>query len=227
MNLLIIDTETTGLHPSDGCKAIEVGAILYSVPYRAPLQSLSFLLPTETNPAQHINNIDPRLTQDDQPWQCALKMFWTMATKAEFFVAHNSQFDKQWFGVAELEATDKPWLCTMTDFDLGGELKTRNLRDLALAHGIAVTPDVHRALPDCQLLASILSRREDLEEQITNALKPRELYRAVVTYKDREQAKSRGFHWNPEKKQWQRRLTTGEALELLDDGLRVARVESA
>ncbi len=226
MNILIIDTETTGLKPDDGCKAIEVGAILYSVPFRAPLQSISFLLPTESNPAEHVNNIDPLLTQQSQPWQLSMATFWKMAETADYFIAHNAQFDKQWFGVAELDSTEKPWLCTMTDFNFGDELRARNLRDLALAHGIAVTPDVHRALPDCQLLSSILSRRDDLEELIENAAKPRDLYKALVSYQSREEAKSRGFRWDSDSKQWQRRLTSSEALAIELDGLRVARVES-
>ena len=216
--LLIIDTETTGLKRSDGSVAIEVGAILYSIPYRAPLQSVSFLIPTDKNPAMHVNGIDPGLTTCEQPWLSGLAFFQEMASVADVAVAHNASFDRKWFGVGQLPSIHLDWLCTFEDFDWGN-LPGRSLRDLALAHGIAVTPDVHRALPDCQLLASILSKREDLEELIDKARMPRSTYRALVSFNNKDEAKSRGFRWNASRKQWLKRLTETEAQTIREQGV--------
>jgi DNA polymerase III subunit epsilon len=223
MKLLIIDTETTGLKVSDGHEAIEVGAILYSVPFRAPLQSVSFLLPTETNDAAHINGIDPALTNLDQPWRTALALFREMAAVADFALAHNAEFDSKWFGVGHLAPLHLQWICSLADLNWG-ELPGRSLRDLALAHGIAVMPEVHRALPDCQLLAAVLSKRDDLEELIDLALLPKATYRAVVSFADRDQAKSRGFRWNPDTKHWLKRLTDEEVHRLREEGLQLQPV---
>lgn len=220
MKLLIIDTETTGLKPSDGCIAIEVGAILYSVPFRTPLQSISFLIPTGTNAASHINGIDPLITQIEQPWESALSTFYKMAESADYALAHNADFDRQWFGMDRLPALDLKWICSLADFDWG-DLPGRSLRDLALAHGIAVMPEVHRALPDCQLLSNILGKRDDLEELIKTALLPRLTYRAIVSFKDKDQAKSRGFRWNPDKKHWLKNLTSEEADLISREGLKL------
>ena len=59
--LLIIDTETTGLDPElDHC--LEVGVILFSVASRTVLAQQSFLLPVESNAAEHINRIPADVT---------------------------------------------------------------------------------------------------------------------------------------------------------------------
>ena len=223
MKLLILDTETTGLKPEEGCFAIEVGAILYSVPYRAPVQSLSFLLPTEENPAAHINGIEPGLTNLEQPWRTSLALFREMAATADVAVAHNAEFDRKWFGVGLLPELHLRWLCTIEDF-AWGDLPGRSLRDLALAHGIAVMPEVHRALPDCQLLSAVLSKRDDLEELVELAMRPKATYRAVVSFVDRDQAKSRGFRWNADLKHWLKRLTDDEAEAIRGEGVKLMRV---
>ena len=223
MKLLIIDTETTGLKPEEGSIAIEVGAILYSVPYRAPLQSVAFLIPTDENPAAHINGIEPGLTTAEQPWRSGLAFFQEMAASADVAVAHNAEFDRKWFGVGQLPHLHLDWLCSIEDF-AWGDLPGRSLRDLALAHNIAVTPDVHRALPDCQLLASVLSRRDDLEELIELARRPKATYRALVSFTNKDEAKSRGFRWNPEKKHWLKRLTDEQAETIREEGVQLMRV---
>ena len=223
MKLLIVDTETTGLKPEEGAIAIEVGAVLYSVPYRAPLQSVSFLIPTDENPAAHINGIEPGLTTAEQPWRSGLAFFQEMASHADMAVAHNAEFDRKWFGVGQLPHTHLDWLCTLEDF-AWGDLPGRSLRDLALAHDIAVTPDVHRALPDCQLLTSILSKRDDLEELIELACRPKATYRALVSFSNKDEAKSRGFRWNPEKKHWLKRLTDEQAETIRQEGVELMRV---
>jgi DNA polymerase III subunit epsilon len=223
MNLLLVDTETTGLDPEKGCRAIEVGAILYSVPFRTPLQSVAFLLPTDENPAAHINGIDPAITNLDQPWRTALALFREMAANADYALAHNADFDRQFFGHGPLEPLHLQWICSMTDLEWG-DIPGRSLRDLALAHGIAVMPEVHRALPDCELISQVLSKRDDLEELIAQALVPKLIYRALVSFNNREEAKSRGFRWNPDRKQWLKKLTTDQASKLEADGLMVQAV---
>ncbi|MFN9630218.1 MAG: 3'-5' exonuclease, partial [Cyanobacteriota bacterium] len=54
--LLILDTETTALHPDEG-DCIEVGAVLFHVPTRSVLTQVSFLLPCPMNGAEAINGI--------------------------------------------------------------------------------------------------------------------------------------------------------------------------
>ncbi|MBL6739955.1 MAG: 3'-5' exonuclease [Synechococcus sp. BS301-5m-G54] len=215
-SLLIIDTETTGLDPElDQC--LELGVILFSVPSRAVLAQQSFLLPVESNAAEVINRIPAAVTRLPQPWKEAMRYFQSLLEAADLLVAHNAAFDRQWFGQGLLPAVSHPWLCTMEDVRWPAERQLRarpSVRDLALAYGIPVWA-AHRALTDCIYLAEVFQRCEDLEQLIAQALEPRRLVRARVSFDDRHLAREAGFRWNdPVKGAWTRRLTRREEAEL-------------
>ncbi len=214
--LLILDTETTGLDPEqDHC--IEVGAILFHVPSRAVLSQLSFLLPCESNPATPINGIPAAVTRLSQPWDNALAYFRALVEAADVIVAHNASFDRQWFGRGVLPALAKPWLCSMEDLRWPAERQLRatpSVRDLALAYGVPVWA-AHRALTDCIYLAQVFSRCDELEGLLLAGLEPRRLYRAQLPYEQRHRARQAGFRWNdPIPKAWTRRLSEREAAGL-------------
>jgi DNA polymerase-3 subunit epsilon len=214
--LLILDTETTALSADEG-QCIEVGAILFHVPQRAVLAQLSFLLPAASNPAAHVNGIAAAITQLPQPWQLGLQCFEAMVGAADALLAHNAAFDRQWFGLGPLPAIHKPWICSMEDIPWPAERHLRanpSVRDLALAYGVPVWA-AHRALTDCIYLAQILERCADLEQLLATALEPRRLFRACLSYSERQQAKDAGFRWNdPVRGAWSRRLSEREATAL-------------
>ncbi|MGB5135100.1 MAG: 3'-5' exonuclease [Prochlorococcaceae cyanobacterium] len=211
--LLILDTETTGLDPARG-RCIEVGAILFAVAERAVLAQVSFLLPTDANPAEHVNGIAAAVTRLPQPWQAGLRFFVAMLEAAEAVLAHNAAFDRQWFGIDPLPPVRKPWICSMDDIRWPAHLclKTSpSVRDLALAHGVPVWA-AHRALSDCTYLAQVLERCTDLDTLLVAALEPRQLFRARLSYAERQKARDAGFRWNdPVPGAWTRRLTEAEA----------------
>jgi len=207
MNVLILDTETTGLDTDPTAQLIEVGAILYNVAHRAVLNQLSFLMPVEDNPQCSINHITEYASQliDFTP---SLKMFDFLQSQAKYFVAHSAAFDKHFLQHWTL---DKQWLCTANDFGF----QRKKLCYLALDHGITVDPNrQHRALSDCQLLAEILSKVEDLEGLIELAAMPKVLVEAMVSFDDKHLAKSAGFSWNPVAKTWQCSLRESELEKL-------------
>ena len=211
--VLIIDTETTGLDPcEDHC--LEIGAILFSVPSRAVLCQQSFLLPVESNAAEPINQIPAAVTQLKQPWRSALQHFKDLLQAADVLVAHNAAFDRQWFGRGVLPRVNHPWLCTMDDIRWPSVLQLRprpSVRDLALAHEIPVWA-AHRALTDCIYIAEVFRRCEDLDNLLIAGLQPRTLMRARVSYEDRHLAREAGFRWNdPVKGAWSRRISAEEA----------------
>ena len=161
--LLILDTETTGLDPEVD-QVLEVGAILFSVPQRAVLAQLSFLLPVEANAAEPLNGIRAGATQAPQPWQPSLQLLQQFASCAQLAVAHNAAFDRQWFGHGALPDLPLPWLCTMEDIHWPADRLLRprpSLRDLALAFGVPVWA-AHRALTDFIYLAQVVERLEQL-----------------------------------------------------------------
>jgi len=216
--LLILDTETTGLAPEVD-QVVEVGAILFSVPQRAVLAQLSFLLPVEHNAAEALNGISPAATQALQPWQQSLLLLQQLASSAQLAVAHNAAFDRQWFGHGALPDLQLPWLCTMEDIHWPAERLLRprpSVRDLALAYGVPVWA-AHRALTDCIYLAQVFERCSDLEQLIAEGREPRHWYRAQVSYDERHLARDAGFRWNdPVHGAWSRRLSERqlEALQL-------------
>ena len=211
--LLIVDTETTGLH-ADTDHCLEVGAILFSVSSRQVLAQVSFLLPVESNPAEAINRIPASVTRMPQPWQQGLVYFQELMNSADLLVAHNASFDRQWFGRGVLPSASRPWLCTLEDVRWPSERQLRarpSVIDLALAYGVPVW-SAHRALTDCLYLAEVFRRCDDLELLIARGLEPRCLMRAQVSYDDRHLAREAGFRWNdPVKGAWVRRLSEREA----------------
>ena len=209
--LLIVDTETTGLDPASDALC-ELGAVLFSVPHRAVISQLSFLLPVLSNDAIAINGIEPQLSQLPQPSSELMAVFVAMARQADAFLAHNAAFDRPWIEPllpAELRGVARPWICTCEGIRWPGLKPNPSLQSLALAHGIPVWA-AHRALTDCTYLAQVLERDPELEAHLQEGLQPRRLVAAQLPYEQRELARQAGFRWIPEAKQWQRRCSEGE-----------------
>ena len=213
INLLILDTETTGLEPVSA-QCIEVGAVLFHVPSRSVLSQVSFLLPAAANPAEHVNGIAAEVTRLSQPWQAGLQHFLALLAGADAVLAHNAAFDAKWFGLGQLPPIDKPWICSMDDIEWPPERHLRpapSVRDLALAYGVPVWA-AHRALTDCIYLVQVLERCGDLEGLLAAAMEPKLLYRANLPYAERHKAKQAGFRWNePVRGAWSRRLSKRQA----------------
>ncbi len=214
--LLILDTETTGLDPlHDQC--LEVGAILFHLQSRSVLAHTSFLIPVSSNSAECINKIPAEITRLSQPWKDGLKYFEALLDRADVVIAHNSEFDRQWFGVTPLPEITKPWICSMEDVSWPSKLNLRgrpSVRDLAIAYEIPVW-SAHRALTDCIYLVEVLKRCNDLELLLIQALEPRRLMKAEISYDQRQLAKNAGFRWNdPVPGAWTRRLSEREIQEL-------------
>ncbi len=214
--LLILDTETTGLDPRED-KCLEVGAILFHVQSRSVIAQNSFLIPVSSNSAEQINSIPPQITQLPQPWKEGLKYFEALLDSADCVLAHNAEFDKNWFGIAPLPEVFKPWICSMDDIEWSPNLQLKgrpSVKDLALAHEVPVW-SAHRALTDCIYLAEVLRRCKDLETLLIHALQPKRLIKAMVSYEERHLAKNAGFRWNePIRGAWTRRLSEREISKL-------------
>lgn len=217
--VLIVDTETTALTPADG-HCIEVGAILFDLDFKGIICQTSFLLPCIINEAEAVNHIPAELTTL-QPalGDPGLAMLIAMINAADALVAHNADFDRQWFTdspVLPAIPESKPWICTMSDVSWPKELNLKgrpSVASLALAHSIPVWA-AHRALTDCIYLAQVLERTPDPKALLTAALEPKLTYRALVSYESRESAKQAGFSWDSQRKIWTKKMTEAEAAQL-------------
>ncbi len=170
-NILILDTETTGLHPEKGAIVIEVAAHLFNIHHREIIQTFSTLLACDKNPAQDINNIDPEWTRVRKEEGAGLKFLGYMSHQADYIVAHNAAFDKKFMGTLKFDGhfEQMKWICTQRDFKWPAQLVRYRLMDVCEAMGVPYV-DAHRALNDCNFLAECFKKVDDLESRIFNAV---------------------------------------------------------
>jgi len=216
--VLIIDTETTGLSPKDGAVVVEVGAILFDVELRDVVAQLSFLLPTQENPAAHVNGISPELTRSAPKLMSPmLKAFYEMAHQADYAVAHNAEFDRKWFGEGgSLPALELRWICTMDDVSWPRNTKRGrpSVVSLALDYGVPVW-SAHRALTDCVYLAEVMKREPDLRGLLIRALEPKKVYVSMLPYELKQKCKDAGFVWDQiVPKAWAKKMRPSDAGKL-------------
>jgi DNA polymerase III subunit epsilon len=170
-NILIVDTETTGLNPGKD-KLIEIGALLFNLEHKTVLQTWSTLLPCDINPVQHINNIDPVWTRKFIITTRYIEAFGDMAYGSDLIVAHNAHFDRQFLihPSAPLNTeirtilAIKRWACTRSDFLWPVPLSGRKLQNVCESMGVPYV-NAHRALADCQFLADCFVKIPDLQER--------------------------------------------------------------
>lgn len=213
MYLAIVDTETNGT--DENSVAIEKAIILYHLEFGVIAQASTLLYhPDELPPElEQLTGIPGgALTLNAVPTSRQPRYFNQLIDQADVIVAHKASFDKAYWTTP----ADKLWLCTIEDFQLATPTGKRDLVSLALHYGVAVT-SAHRALTDCQLLASIFDKlREGNELQmfidlaIERAKSPTVLVRLLNThYDDREVIKGwrhesgSRFFWNPDLRSWE------------------------
>lgn len=218
-NVLIIDTETSGLDPQKDV-AIEVAAVLYNLPYRCVLESFSALIEHDSNGAESVNHIPAMALSYANSARHTWEAVDNMAHYAGVALAHNGDFDRQ-FVPATLGCANSlltiPWIDTMTlDWPMQ-EKPGQSLIGLALAHGLGVV-DPHRSLSDCMLIARLLTRcaelGHDLEALLAQGLRPTALFQALVSFDEKDKAKDAGFHWEASTRRWLRKMAVEDAAKL-------------
>jgi DNA polymerase-3 subunit epsilon len=206
-NILIVDTETTGLDPNDGGQVLEIGTILFNVPTRTILHMASTLFYAEENPAYEINRIDVEATKKVKLYlsEMTVSLICNLIQNSDAIVAHNAEFDRKWIKkipyVGEISEPAK-WICTKEDVVWPLRKGTPlNLVHICCDLGVPIITN-HRALDDCLLLCKAIDRIDDIDYFLNESGKGRLLYQAHVSYDDRKLAKDNGFKWDPEKKGW-------------------------
>lgn len=205
--IALIDTETTGTDPSKGAVVIEASWALMHVATAKVLEIHSRLFRETSNPAESINGIPVALLEEgDEPEPVVLD------SRVTAIVAHNAEFDRQWKVFRPLEL---PWLDTR-DWRWPRASADSKLVEIALAHGVGVT-SAHRAYTDVLLMAALLERVHEvvpLADQLEYARRPRQLFEALVSFEEKDKAKSAGFKWEPDRKRWVRRMLPEDVAKL-------------
>lgn len=198
MEILVIDTETTGLDPKND-HLIEIAAILWSVSCKGVLIQVSTLISYNqeiVNPVEPINKISPALLEKDFPYESALELINNMSHSARYICAHNADFDKKFCKkVVGLEIPLSNWIDTQDiRYPKSKYCQGTSLNNLAIAHGIPIV-DAHRALDDCRTLTKLLSLVPNLEEELKRASRPKVLVKSLEE-KPGTSSKMYGFKWH-------------------------------
>jgi DNA polymerase III subunit epsilon len=207
-----IDVETTGLLPETD-RIVEVGCVVWSVEQRCILYAWSALVAGDGNAAEAINRIPTAaLSQHGDVPSNVFANLRAYANRVDALVAHRAEFDRSFLEAAGFRS-QAPWICSKFDIEWPRSKVGDGLVSTALAHGVGVTR-AHRALTDCLTLAYLFERvaeSHDLGPLLERALRPKATFQAIVSYDDREMAKSAGFQWDGAKKRWTRRMAVEDA----------------
>lgn len=212
---IIVDTETTGLDPAVD-QLVEVGAVLFDADRGVPIRAASELVYARSNAAAAKNGIPEDVVQ--MGWSLPRERVGAFfegfesaarAVDEPIYLAHNAAFDRSF-----LPGIGGRWVCTFEDASWPRlPEETGSLTHIALAYGVGVVR-AHRALEDCLTLAQVLQRVHELEGGLdgwlARALEPKREVIALVSYDDREKAKSAGFRWVPERKVWARKVRVSQ-----------------
>ena len=213
---LLIDCETTGTDPAKD-RLVEIGAVLFDPLLGIPVRAESVLIAGDDNAAEQVNRIPAAALRGT--WcvdeLTALERVGELASDADFLLAHNADFDRQW-----LDGSLPPgahWIDTCDGAEWPRASSSRSLVALALAHDLGVAR-AHRAIEDCLLLAALLTRTHEIEgglgPWLSRAIEPRVDVAAELPMEENDAAKEAGFRWDREAQIWRRsvRVSQIEAL---------------
>ena len=217
----LLDTETTGLSAEAGDVAIEVAVQLYDLHYASPVASFASLIRHDSNGALAINGITLGMLASAP----AAETVWGQVAKyiggADVVIAQRAEFDRA-FCPPDVAAL-KPWCCSKNWCQWPCGKLGDGLVSLALAHGVGVV-SAHRAMTDVDTLSRLMTRVHamlsgdatptPLVDIIDHAMRPRAKVAAIVSYEDREIAKTHGFTWEPAAKRWSREIPVDEIAAL-------------
>lgn len=173
MQVILIDTETTGLDTSTE-RIIEIGAQVVDENWDI-INSLSCLVkgddfPPLTDDIQRITGItQEELNKRGLPVEDAWSLLEDMITPdVNYAIAFNRAFDEAIYK-AEMARyafnmvpglnwlSQIPWLCAMADIESNYMYRSWKLSHLALEYGVTVNPkELHRAINDVELMRQML-----------------------------------------------------------------------
>ena len=214
MSILILDAETTGLDPKTD-KVIEVAVVQYNVDSAYVISSAANLIRIDgPNTAERINHIPEGALKYGVTPETAWSVVKTRSAICDAVVAHNAAFDRSFLPPEVL--SDKPWICTCHGVQWPLWSPDRKLLSLAAAHGVPIFGS-HRALGDCLLLASLLTRCKelghDVEAMLRRVSRPMGKFRALVSKGRKDEAKAHGFRWDPKEQIWWKEMAIEDATE--------------
>lgn len=237
--VLGLDFETTGLDLVND-RITEVGAVLWDIEEKSPVQISGFLVKTDKEITGEITKLtgitremlDRFGKSEDSAFRALENLYYT----ADYVMAHNGgDFDRplllNWDnrrcegGKSVVRLPDKVWIDSKTDLPAEAYQKSASLKYMACDHGFLY--DGHRAVNDVLAMLKIFSFY-DANVVIERAKQPTVHVQALVSFDTNKLAKDRGYHWKPETKQWLKPIKANEIeKETAEAGFRIRVLEEA
>lgn len=220
---VVIDTETTGLNPSQD-RIIEIGLLAfdYDPLTGQPIRLLDSFAALEdpgcpiTPEITQLTGISNEMVAGQTIDEIKIEQ---MLAGTSLVVAHHAAFDRPFLEQRIPLFSRLPWGCSLQDIPWEQEgLGSKKLDYLAFQLGFFF--DAHRTMGDCQALLRILSLplprsgRPGLwpiVQRLTE--KTYTIYALSSPFSSKDRLKERHYRWNPERKLWYRELTQLSALE--------------
>lgn len=211
--LVAIDFETTGFdHNKD--QIIEIGAAEYHIETDKLINLLSSTILFDgelKDEIKDVTGIEQWMVQ--APFAIPLKRglydLHKMIKRSPIIVAHNLPFDfkflKKAFDDFSLDIPeDLIKIDTMRDLPFPNNMKSKKLNHLLADHG-KFNAFPHRAVFDAIAAYDLLSCY-DFDEVLELKKAPKILIRAMVDIDTKDEAKTRGFTYNPKEKTWTKEI---------------------
>ncbi|EMJ91185.1 3'-5' exonuclease [Leptospira alstonii] len=215
MNLLGIDFETNGTDPYKS-EIIEFGAVLWDSTKIKPLCIESnFISPNSTHfeIEEDVKNLTGIEEKDLYSYgisiEPAARRIFDLLSKATCIVSHfGIDFDRiileRMISIISAKLPKLLWIDTGYDVNYPKKIRTRKLDYLSFEHGL-IPYQSHRALFDVFTMLNILSKY-DINDVVKTARTPLLKVKAKVDYESKELALKNGFHWNKERKLWEKEI---------------------
>jgi DNA polymerase-3 subunit epsilon len=207
MLLGFLDFEATGIDPIKAA-IIEYAIMLFDTQINQPVLIKNELVDSDivSDEVTEITGItnDMMVKWGHSPKQ-AMGDIAELIHKCDYVVAHNGlSYDKPLLEIHcfeyKIALSQRQWIDTRYDLPFPDKIKDRKLVHLAAAHGF-VNPMAHRALSDVMTLQHLFCMYP-LEKIIEIASTPLITIKAEVSFGNKDEAKKRGYYWDPDKKIW-------------------------
>jgi DNA polymerase III subunit epsilon len=215
VRVLVLDTETSGIS-ADTHDVIEIAVCLLDTVTAQPISTYADVIYGTENAAAHINRIPTALLSHGLPSERVWTNIASMIERADCILAHNAPFDRR-FVEKNLDSISIPWIDSQRQIDWPETGDNQKLATVAIAHGVPII-GAHRALTDVDILVRLLQRVHergvDLTKLLMSSMTPKPLFAALVSYAEKDLAKTASFSWNADAKRWERRMSAEDAKKL-------------
>lgn len=207
MKVLGLDIETTGLDPLKD-SVTEIGAVLYDVVDKKPLEMMNRVIKTTDKIPQRIIDLtgltDVVIANHGKDMLEVISEFNALASQADYLVIHNAPFDLGFLKNLEpvgIQGLNKPVIDTMRDLPINKNIhQSVKLTHLCATHGF-LNPFSHRAIFDVLSMLKVMSCY-DFQDILNYKNSPNIRVVAHVSYDERNLAKDAGFRWDGSNKLW-------------------------